>query len=122
MRRREFITVIGGAATWPLAARAQQPAMPVIGYLGSFAPTGTFLAAFRKGLADSEYVEGRNVAIDYVTDGQYDRLPIIAADFARRQVAVIVAVSTPPRHSLRKLPRATSRSCSTSRMIQSSSV
>jgi ABC-type uncharacterized transport system substrate-binding protein len=96
MRRREFITVIGGAATWPLAARAQQPAMPVIGYLGSFAPTGTFLAAFRKGLADSEYVEGRNVAIDYVTDGQYDRLPIIAADFARRQVAVIVAVSTPP--------------------------
>jgi putative ABC transport system substrate-binding protein len=96
MRRREFITVIGGAATWPLAARAQQPAMPVIGYLGSFAPTGTFLAAFRKGLADSGYVEGRNVAIDYVTDGQYDRLPIIAADFARRQVAVIVAVSTPP--------------------------
>jgi putative ABC transport system substrate-binding protein len=96
MRRREFITVIGGAATWPLAARAQQPAMPVIGYLGTFAPTGTFLAAFRKGLADSGYVEGRNVAIDYVTDGQYDRLPIIAADFARRQVAVIVAVSTPP--------------------------
>ena len=92
MRRREFITVIGGAATWPLAARAQQPAMPVIGYLGTFAPTGTFLAAFRKGLADSGYVEGRNVAIDYVTDGQYDRLPIIAADFARRQVAVIVAV------------------------------
>src|SRR5262245_32742333 len=70
--------------------------MPVIGYLGTFAPTGTFLAAFRKGLADSGYVEGRNVAIDYITDGQYDRLPIIAADFTRRQVALIVAVSTPP--------------------------
>jgi len=68
----------------------------VIGYLGTFAPTATFLAAFRKGLADSGYVEGRNVAIDYVTDGQYDRLPVIAADFARRQVALIVAVSTPP--------------------------
>jgi ABC-type uncharacterized transport system substrate-binding protein len=96
MRRRDFIKGIAVSTTWPLAARAQQPAMPVIGYLGSFAPTGTFLAAFRKGLADSGYVEGRNVAIDYVTDGQYDRLPIIAADFTRRQVAVIVAVSTPP--------------------------
>jgi len=98
MKRREFITLLGGAAAGPIVARAQQPAIPVIGYLGTFAPTGSFLAAFRKGLADSEYVEGRNVAIDYVTvtDGQYDRLPIIAADFARRQVALIVAVSTPP--------------------------
>jgi putative tryptophan/tyrosine transport system substrate-binding protein len=96
VKRREFITLLGGAAVWPLAARAQQPAMPVIGYLGTFAPTGTFLSAFRKGLADSGYVEGRNVAIDYITDGQYDRLPIIAADFVRRQVALIVAVSTAP--------------------------
>jgi len=98
MQRREFIALLGSAAAWPLAARGQQAAMPVIGYLGTFAPTGSFLAAFRKGLADSGYVEGRNVAIDYVTvtDGQYDRLPIIAADFARRQVALIVAVSTPP--------------------------
>ena len=95
--RREFITMLGGgAAAWPLRARAQQAGMPVIGYLGTFAPTGTFLAAFRKGLADSGYVEGRNVAVDYVTDGQYDRLPIIAADFARRKVALIVAVSTAP--------------------------
>jgi putative ABC transport system substrate-binding protein len=95
VKRRDFITLLGCAPAWPVAAPAQ-PAMPVIGYLGSFAPTGTFLAAFRKGLADSGYVEGRNVAIDYVTDSQYDRLPIIAADFARRQVALIVAVSTPP--------------------------
>src|SRR5215831_8479962 len=95
--RREFITMLGGgAAAWPLRARAQQAGMPVIGYLGTFAPTGTFVAAFRKGLADSGYVEGRNVAVDYVTDGQYDRLPVIAADFARRQAALIVAVSTPP--------------------------
>jgi putative tryptophan/tyrosine transport system substrate-binding protein len=95
MRRREFIAYIGGAAAWPLGARAQQTAMPVIGYLGSFAPTSTFLAAFRKGMTDSGYVEGRNVAVDYVTDSQYDRLPIIAADFVRRQVTLIVAVSTP---------------------------
>jgi putative ABC transport system substrate-binding protein len=120
VKRRDFITLLGCAPAWPVAAPAQ-PAMPVIGYLGSFAPTGTFLAAFRKGLADSGYVEGRNVAIDYVTDSQYDRLPIIAADFARRQVALIVAVST-PRHSPRKLPRAISRSCSTSQMIRSGSV
>jgi putative ABC transport system substrate-binding protein len=96
LKRREFVTLLGGAAAWPLAARAQQAVMPMIGYLGTFTPTGTFLAAFRKGLADSGYVEGRNVAIDYVTESQYERLPIIAADFARRQVALIVAVSSAP--------------------------
>src|SRR5262249_56121447 len=68
----------------------------VVGYGGTFGPAGSFLGGFRKGLADWRYVEGRNVAIDYVTDGQYDRLPIIAADFARRKVALIVAVTTAP--------------------------
>ena len=97
MRRREFITLLGGAAAaWPLAARAQQPAMPVIGYLGAFAPTELQITAIRKGLAELGYVEGRNVVVDVHSDGQYDRLSGIATDFVRRQVALIVAISTPP--------------------------
>ena len=94
MRRREFIGIAGGAAVWPLAARAQQKAVPVIGYLSVGVPdrAGPFLAAFRQGLSETGHVDGQTVAVEYRwAEGHYDRLPGLADDLVRRKVDVIVA-------------------------------
>ena len=99
VKRREFLTLLGGVATWPLTAHAQQRSMPVIGYLGgtTFEMTRGYVAAFHRGLADAGYTEGRNVAIEYRwAEGHNDRLAVLAADLVRRDVTIIsVGGSTP---------------------------
>jgi putative ABC transport system substrate-binding protein len=123
MNRREFIALIAGAAAgWPLAGRAQQPAMPVIGFLSSLAPSdlNTVVSAFHEGLNGTGFVEGRSVAIEYRwAEGDYQRLPALCADLVRRKVALIAAIGGTPLRGQPRRPRRPFPSCSRSAAIRS---
>jgi len=97
-RRRQFITLLGGAAAWPLVARGQQPGKPVVGFLNSASPDGyvPMVAAFHQGLKEAGYVDGQNATIEYLwAENHYDRLPALAADLVQQKVTVIAATTTP---------------------------
>src|SRR5262245_60050148 len=97
MKRRSFITLLGGAAGWPLATRAQQPAMPVIGYLGLYSPSGEVkrISSFLEGLKEAGFDEGRNVSIEFrFAEGDVSRLPTFVAELVSRKVTVMLAAST----------------------------
>ena len=118
MRRRDFITLLGGAATaWPIAARAQQMGVPVIGLLSSLESTDSNIvkSAFHEGLSGLGFVEGRNVAIEYRwAEGDYRRLPALAVELVQRKVAVVAAIGGTRRHWRLKRPQRRSPSCSRS--------